>query len=106
MVKQLRMACVAGTLALAAMTALPAMAGTFPASADEFAPAFWTEARMRAMDSNKDGMVSRDEFLTYMGQQFDMMDTGKKKMLTRAQFMDRKMMALTFPASVGETSTR
>jgi hypothetical protein len=60
---------------------------------------------MRAMDTNKDGMVSRQEFLSYMGAQYDMMDTGKKGMLTGQQFMDKKMMAktFTFPASPSES---
>jgi hypothetical protein len=32
---------------------------------------------MIAMDSNKEGMVSRDEFMSYMGKQYDRMDAGK-----------------------------
>jgi hypothetical protein len=105
MLKQLRMACAAGTLALAAMSSLPAMA-QFPSAAQEFPPIFWTEPRMKAMDANRDGMVSRDEFMAYMGRQFDMMDTGKTRMLTKAQFMDKKMMMSTFPTSVSETGPR
>lgn len=38
-----------------------------------------------------------------MGQQYDMMDSGKKRMLTKQQFMDKKMMSRTFPSSVSET---
>ena len=63
---------------------------------------FWTETRMKAMDANKDGMVSRKEFMDYMGAQFDMMDAKKDGMLTKAEFMDKKMMASTFPGSAKE----
>jgi hypothetical protein len=106
MVKQLKSACTIGILAFAAMTALPAAAqGTYPSSAQEFSSRFWTEPMMRAMDTNKDGMVSRQEFLTYMGTQYDMMDSGKKGMLTAPQFMDKKMMSRTFmfPSSPSES---
>jgi hypothetical protein len=104
MLKQLRMASTIGMLALAATAAFPVMAqGTFPSAAEEFPPIFWSERMMKAMDANKDGMVSRTEYMNYMGRQFDMMDTGKKKMLTKQQFMDKKMMMSTFPSSVSET---
>ena len=105
MMRQLRMAGMIGALAFAAMTAFPAGAAqsAFPSAAQEFPPSFWTERMMRAMDKNKDGMVSREEYMDYMGAQYDMMDTGKKRMLTRDQFMDRKMMMRTFPTSVQET---
>ena len=108
MLKQLRMACAAATLALAAMSSAAAAQpqSPFPSAGEEFPPIFWTETRMKAMDANKDGMVSRDEFLAYMGRQFDVMDTGRKRMLTRDQFMDRKMMQSTFPTSVSETGPR
>jgi len=98
MLKQLKTAAMIGALAIAGLGALPAAAQSpFPSSAVEFSSHFWTERMMRAMDTNKDGMVSRQEFLTYMGTQYDMMDTGKKGMLTGQQFMDKKMMAKTFP---------
>ena len=106
MIKQLKMAMMSGVLAIAALSAFPAAAQSpFPSSAVEFSSHFWTERMMRAMDSNKDGMVSRQEFLTYMGTQFDMMDTGKKGMLTTQQFMDKKMMSKTFmfPSSPSES---
>lgn len=105
--KQLRMASAVGVFALAAMAAFPALAqGTFPSSAQEFPSQFWTERMMKAMDTNKDGMVSRDEYMAYMGKQFDMMDAGKKRMLTAQQFMDKKMMSSTFPFSPSETGSR
>jgi hypothetical protein len=106
MIKQLKSACAAGMLAMAAMTALPAAAqGTYPSSAVEFPSHFWNERMMHAMDTNKDGMVSRQEFLAYMGAQYDMMDSGRKGMLTAPQFMDKKMMAKTFafPSSPSES---
>ena len=106
MMTLIKKTCAMGVLAMAAMTALPAAAqGTFPSSAVEFPSHFWNERMMRAMDTNKDGMVSRQEFLSYMGAQYDMMDSGKKGMLTAPQFMDKKMMAKTFafPSSPSES---
>ena len=106
MMKHLRMASSIAVLAFAAMAAFPAAAQSpFPSSAVEFSSHFWTERMMRTIDTNKDGMVSRQEFLTYMGTQFDMMDTGKKGMLTTQQFTDKKMMARTFmfPSSPSES---
>jgi hypothetical protein len=106
MMKQLKSVCAMSVLAIAAMSAVPAAAqNTFPSSAVEFSSHFWSERMMRAMDSNKDGMVSRQEFLTYMGSQYDMMDSGRKGMLTNQQFMDKKMMAKTFafPSSPSES---
>jgi len=41
-----------------------------------------TEAKK--MDTNKDGMVSRQEFLNMMGAKFDAMDKGKKGVLSPA----------------------
>lgn len=106
MMKQLRMAAMIGTIAFAALSAMPAGAQSpFPSSAQEFSSNFWTERMMRAMDTNKDGMVSRQEYMSYMGAQFDMMDGGKKGMLTSQQFMDKKMMSRTFmfPSSPSES---
>jgi hypothetical protein len=97
MTKTLRMFAAIAALGLGAMSALPAGAqGTFPSAAQEFSSNFWTERMMHAMDTNKDGMVSRQEFMTYMGTQFDTMDTSRKGMLTSQQFMDEKMMGRTF----------
>jgi len=64
---------------------------------------FWTEPRMKMMDANKDGMVSRQEYMDYTGSQYDRMDGQKKGMLNRTQFMDRKMSASTFPSSSSES---
>ncbi len=63
---------------------------------------FWTEPRMKMMDTNRDGMVSRQEYMDYMGGQYDRMDGPKKGMLTREQFMDRKMSTSTFPSAAPE----
>lgn len=89
MMMQLRTAMCIGMLAFSTMTA--AAQSAFPLSE------FWNDRMFVVMDSNKDGMVSRDEFLAYMGKQYDTMDAGKKGMLTKSQFMDKKMMASTFP---------
>jgi hypothetical protein len=100
MLKQLRMVMPIVLLGYGAMAATPALAqGAFPRSELDFQNMFWSERMMKAMDRNKDGMVSRDEFMTYMGRQYDRMDSGKKGMLTMQQFTDKKMMQSTFPAS-------
>ena len=106
MMKTLKTMAAIGAIAFATMSAAPAGAqSTFPSSAQEFSSNFWTERMMRAMDTNKDGMVSRQEFMSYMGAQYDMMDAGKKGMLTSQQFMDKKMMSRTFmfPSSPSES---
>ena len=101
MLKQRKLANALVVLALGTF-AVPAMAASSPFPQSEFNAMFWSPEMMRRMDTNKDGMVSRDEFMTYMGRQYDMMDTGKKKMLTAAQFTDKAMMSKTFPATAGE----
>jgi Ca2+-binding EF-hand superfamily protein len=106
MIKRLKTATMIAALSITGFGVLPAAAQSpFPSSAQEFSSHFWSERMMRVMDTNKDGMVSRQEFLGYMGTQFDMMDTGKKGMLTSQQFMDKKMMArtFTFPSSPSES---
>jgi hypothetical protein len=66
----------------------------------EFPDLFWREIMMKAMDKDKDGMVTRAEFLSYMGEQYDRMDQNKDGKLSRTEFMDKKMMRTTFPSSV------
>ena len=101
MLKQLKLASTVGVLALGTYGA-PAMGASSAFPQSEFNAMFWSPEMMRRMDTNKDGMVSREEFMTYMGRQYDMMDSGKKGMLTAAQFTDKTMMSKTFPASAGE----
>jgi hypothetical protein len=40
-------------------------------------------------DADHDGKISREEFLTYQGKIFDMMDTGKTHMLGQSEFFGR-----------------
>lgn len=98
MLKQLKLASTIGALALLMTASAGAFAQTV--GADDPQPAlgkaFFTERTMRNMDKNKDGMVSRQEFLDYMGAQFDKMDPKKKGMLNKGEFMDSKMMGATF----------
>jgi hypothetical protein len=100
MFKHMKSAAAAGVFVLASMAA-PIV--TAASGNTDFPDLFWSELRMKAMDTNKDGMVSRDEFLSYMGAQFDRMDANKDRMLTTKEFMDKKMMATTFPTSASET---
>jgi hypothetical protein len=41
------------------------------------------------MDTNKDGMISRAEYLTYQGMNYDRMDGSKKGSLSRQEMRDR-----------------
>ncbi len=89
---QKQLAMTLGALALAAAAA-PSLAASNTFVTQEV---IWSEPMMKTMDKNKDGMVSRDEFLAYMGAQYDMMDQNKDKMLDKKEFMDKKMMEKTF----------
>lgn len=42
-----------------------------------------------SMDTNKDGMISRDEYVAYYGSNYDRMDSGKKGNLSRKEMRDR-----------------
>ena len=94
MIKQLKAATTMGAMAIALMASAPAFA-------DNMAEMFWSARTMTAMDKNKDGMVSRQEFMDYMGVQYDKMDPKKTGMLNKAQFMDKKMMSYTFEIIAG-----
>lgn len=104
MFKQLKAVSLMGAMSLALLASTPAFSASPSAAPEgsEFSSMFWTEARMKMMDKNKDGMVSRQEFMDYMSASFDMMDTKKDAMLTKAEFMDKKMMASTFPSAARE----
>ena len=39
------------------------------------------------LDADRDGQVSKQEFLSYHARMFDMMDTDKKRMLGKQQFI-------------------
>jgi hypothetical protein len=100
MFKHMKAASLVCVFVLASMAA-PVVSAA-PSRAADFPDLFWTELMMKSMDSNKDGMVSRDEFLVYMGAQFDRMDQNKDRMLTAKEFTDKKMMSTTFPSSASE----
>ncbi len=121
MFKQFKVVTTLGVMTLALLASTPAASQSSqpmpsvktPSAASEdggsnrgsMSEMFWTESRMKMMDTNKDGMVSRQEYMDHMGAQYDRMDGPKKGMLTRAQFMDRKMMASTFPSAAPEGVT-
>jgi EF hand domain-containing protein len=101
MFKHMRAASVVCVFVLASMAA-PVVSAAAPSRAADFPDLFWSELMMKSMDANKDGMVSREEFLNYMGSQFDKMDQNKDRMLTMKEFTDKKMMSTTFPSSASE----
>jgi hypothetical protein len=47
------------------------------------------DALYASMDTNKDGMISRDEYVGYYGSNYDRMDSGKKGNLSRKEMRDR-----------------
>jgi hypothetical protein len=100
MFKHIKSATAIGVLVLASM-ATPAV-NAAPLGNTDFPDLFWSELMMKSMDRNRDGKVTRDEFLAYMGAQFDMMDQNKDRALTAKEFTDKKMMASTFPTSAVE----
>jgi hypothetical protein len=98
MFKQTKAAAAVCVFVLAGMAAPGA--GAQSSDNTQFPDLFWREIMMKAMDKDKDGMVTRAEFLSYMGEQYDKMDQNKDGKLTRTEFMDKKMMRSTFPTSV------
>jgi hypothetical protein len=54
-----------------------------------YARGLQTREMMHKIDANGDGKVTRDEWLTYQGKVFDMMDTGKKGVLGPREFLAR-----------------
>ena len=47
---------------------------------------------MNKMDTNKDGQVSKDEFMAAMEKKFDAMDKNKNKMLSQDEWLQRQLM--------------
>jgi hypothetical protein len=91
MIKQLKAITTMGAMSLALLASSPVLAD------NQIFERIWSAPMMAAMDKNKDGVVTRQEYLDYMGAQFDIMDTKKTGRLTKAEFMDKKMMQSTFP---------
>lgn len=84
-------------MTVGATTAAFAATSPFPQGGDDWYLMFWSMPRMKAMDKNKDGMVSRQEYMDYMMAQYDKMDQNKDKMLSDKEFTNKKMMMSTFP---------
>jgi|SRR6185295_1467841 len=54
-----------------------------------FATALRTSEMFAKLDADHDGKVSREEFTAYQAKLFDMMDTGKTRMLGQNEFFGR-----------------
>jgi EF hand domain-containing protein len=54
-----------------------------------FASALRTSEMFAKLDTDRDGKVSREEFAAYQSKLFDMMDTGKTRMLGQNEFFGR-----------------
>jgi len=86
MPNQLKLVSTMGALALAMIAAAPAIAAG-PVTHGELAGQFWTAPMMKAMDANKDGMVSRDEYLSYLGAQFDRSEEAMRPVAADVEFI-------------------
>lgn len=83
-------AIVLGVMCAAAIGATTAFAQTPTMPADVAGMSDAQYARMYAdMDTNKDGMISRAEYLAYHGMNYDRMDVNKKGMVSRQEMRDR-----------------
>ena len=79
-----------GALCATAISAATAFAQTPTLPADVAAMSDAQYDRMYAeMDTNKDGMISRAEYLAYHGMNYDRMDAPKKGMVSRKEMRDR-----------------
>ncbi len=79
-----------GAMCAVAIGAGAAVAQTPTMPADVAAMSDAQYDRMYAdMDTNKDGMISRVEYLAYHGMNYDRMDTPKKGMVSRQEMRDR-----------------
>jgi hypothetical protein len=98
MMKQLKLAAAIGALMMAAVSAPAGAAGSspFPSQVSEVAGFFFNSEMFHRMDRNRDGMVSRAEFMDYFGRQFDRMDTGGRGMLMPHEFTSRQRMSKVF----------
>ena len=47
--------------------------------------------QMNKMDTNKDGQVSKDEFMKSMEKKFDAMDKNKNKMLSKDEWLQQQL---------------
>jgi Ca2+-binding EF-hand superfamily protein len=52
-----------------------------------YANALRTSDMFSTLDADRDGQVSEQEFVSYHARMFDMMDTGKKRMLGKKEFI-------------------
>jgi hypothetical protein len=73
----------ARALALGALLALGSFSGS--ALADDQGPRWW-EPQIKSM-ANKDGMVSKKDFMRMMEKKFDEMDKSKKGMISQQDLM-------------------
>jgi hypothetical protein len=46
---------------------------------------------MKKMDANKDGMVSKDEYMKFFEAKFDTMDKNKDKMVTQEEWLTMQL---------------
>jgi hypothetical protein len=61
------------------------------ASAQSTAPATQSMDTMKKMDANKDGMVSKDEYMKFFEAKYDTMDKNKDKMVTQEEWLTMQL---------------
>lgn len=84
----------AGSAALL-LLAMPGHAQTAPAPADKATPA--VARLLKLMDKDRNGNVSRQEFLDFMATEFDRLDTDHSGELNVAELSGLKVVARTHP---------
>ena len=84
MIKKARALTVMGTM-LAAALSVPALAES-PHFTANYVRGLQDMKMMKMMDTNGDGMVSKEEFMKYHEKMFDMMDKNKDGMVDKAEW--------------------
>jgi nitrate reductase alpha subunit len=83
--KQAKALTVVGAM-MAAVVCAPVVAADSPHFTANYVRGLQDMKMMKMMDTNGDGMVSKEEFMKYQEKMFDMMDKSKDGMLDKAEW--------------------
>lgn len=88
MIKPKRVLSLLGAMLLAGVLSEAAFAGGNPEMTDEYTKALGDVKMMEMMDTNKDHVVTKKEFMTYHEKLFDMMDKTKAGKIKESDWYD------------------